>query len=102
MIGTFFAWFLAAIIPLTGRVLVGLGLTAVSLVGVQATASTLSAKLLDSIGTLPVAALQLAGLGGAWEGLSIILAAVTFCVSWHLLTGASKYVYIPPALRPPQ
>ncbi len=92
---TFIAWFLAAIGNLAIRAMAALGFSSITVIGLSAGLQGLTQILLDNISGMPFAVLQLAGLGGAWEALQIILGCLTWCLSWHLLTGASRYVLAP-------
>lgn len=78
--------------PIAARVLIALGLSVVTVVGVSASVSALKDLALAKIGTLPVAALQLGGLLGLWEGLGMVFGAVTFAVTYWNLTRAVRIV----------
>jgi hypothetical protein len=76
--------------PILARVLIALGFSVVTITGAVAVLGTLKSQLLDMLGTAPSGALMLAGLGGAWVGLGMVLGACTFAVSVWGLTKAVK------------
>lgn len=78
--------------PILARVLIALGMSVVTIGGVVASGNALKSLLLEKLGALPMAALQLAGLLGVWEGLGIILGAVTFSLSYWAMTRAVRIV----------
>jgi hypothetical protein len=81
------AFLVAMVGPLTARILAALGLSLVSLSGVIATVAVLESTLLSGVSSLPLDGLQLAGLFGIWEALSMVLASWTFVITWHSTTG---------------
>lgn len=95
--GTLAAFLLAIIGPMVGRAIVASGFAAVTLVGVQPSVTQLAGLVVEGLGQAPQSVLQLAGLAGAWEALGLILSAAAWCVTWHLLTGASRYLFRPSA-----
>lgn len=71
--------------PLVARVLVALGLSVVSFVGMDVLMSQLVQAAQNAWGGLPLGVLQLAGLAGIGEALSIIMGAVlTRVMIWQL------------------
>lgn len=71
-------WLAALMGPLTAKILVALGFSVVSIVGVTAALNTLKGMLISNLALVPAAGLQLALLGGAGVGLGLIFGAVTF------------------------
>jgi Protein of unknown function (DUF2523) len=78
--------------PMFARVLLAIGFSVVTLGGVQAAVSGLKGQLMSYLGAAPSAGLQLAGLAGVWEGLGMVLGAVSFTVSLWGLTKAVRIV----------
>jgi hypothetical protein len=76
--------------PMVGRVLVALGFSVITITGAVAVLGSLKSQILDVLGTAPSGALMLAGLGGAWVGLGMVLGACTFAVSVWGLTKAVR------------
>lgn len=80
--GTFL---LAMVQPLVARVLVSLGLSLVTFTGMSMVIDTLTSRAVSAWGGLPASILQLAGLAGIGEALSIITGAVaTKILIWQL------------------
>jgi hypothetical protein len=88
--------FLSALVGLTGpivaRVLLTLGFSVVTITGVAVTLTTIKGHIQLSLGQLPTAIAQLAGLAGAWDALALVFGAATFVVSLHVATSATKLV----------
>lgn len=76
--------------PVVGRVLLSLGFSVITVTGVAVAVGALKSRMLESLGALPLATLQLLGLGGVWVGLGIMLGAMTFCVSYWTLTSSVR------------
>jgi hypothetical protein len=71
--------------PILARVLVALGMSAVTVTGVTLAWSALRSQLLVHIGGLPAATVQFLGLAGFWVALGMIFGAVSFVVAlWAL------------------
>lgn len=70
-------WLLALLQPAIAKILVALGFSVVSIVGMQATLEGLKGQVLAMFGTLPAAALQLFLIGGGGVALGIIFGAMT-------------------------
>ena len=81
-----FGQFLLSLVqPIVARVLVALGFSVVSFVGMDLLMDQMIAKAQGAWGGLPVAILQLAGLAGIGQGLSIVFGAVlTRIMIWQL------------------
>lgn len=77
--------------PILARILVALGFSVVTLVGVQAAVNGLVSTLMGKLGEAPIAGLQIAGLAGVWVGLGYVLGSITFTVT---LWGLTKVVRI--------
>jgi hypothetical protein len=74
--------------PLAARVLLSLGLSLVSMVGLGAGVAALRTVFIDAANTMPASALQLAGLFGIWYCAGIWFGAATFVVTWAATKGA--------------
>lgn len=70
-------WILSLVEPILGRILTSLGLSVVSIVGMQQIFDQLRSRLISNLGGLPDDALQLFLIGGGAEGLGILLGAIT-------------------------
>lgn len=76
---------LALVQPFVARVLLSLGFSVVSFVGMEMVMNGLISTAQGAWGGLPLAFLQLAGLAGIGEALSIIMGAVlTRVMIWQL------------------
>lgn len=81
----FGTWLMAMMAPLTARVIMALGFSVVSIVGMDAVLSTLRGQLITSMNQVSADGLNLALLGGAGEGLGIIMgAAATRLLLWKI------------------
>lgn len=78
--------------PILARVLLALGLSAVTLLGVTTVVTQMRGTLMGYIGAAPSAGLQLAGLAGVWVGLGMWLGAITFTISLWGMTKAVRIV----------
>lgn len=78
--------------PMVARVLMALGFAVVTIGGVAVGISTLKAEIIAGLGTAPVAALQIAGLAGAWIGIGLIFGAMSWCVAFWTLTKAQSII----------
>jgi hypothetical protein len=78
--------------PIAARVLMAMGMGVVTVTGVTAAVDTLKTTILQSLGTGPIAALQLAGLSGCWVALGLVFGAVTFAVTFAMLTKLSGFI----------
>lgn len=76
--------------PILARVLIALGMSVVTIGGVSAVLTDLKQDIVTGIGAGPAAALELAGLLGAWEGLGIVFGAVTFAGTIWGITSARR------------
>lgn len=83
------AVFLAAMVrPLVAKVLLALGFQVVTITGMVAAMDTLKSMFLSNVASVPAAALQLALLGGAGEGIGIIFGAIaTRLALWQIQNG---------------
>lgn len=73
-LGTFI---LSLLEPALGRIFVALGLSVVSITGMQAIFDQLRSNLVSGVSSLPSDALQMFLIAGGAEGLGIILGAIT-------------------------
>lgn len=79
------AFLLALVQPILARILVALGFSVVSLVGMQALLDGLISATRNAWGGLPSQLLALAGLAGIGQALGIIMGAVlTRVLIWQL------------------
>jgi hypothetical protein len=78
--------------PIAARVLMAMGMGVVTVTGVTAAVDTLKTTILQNLGDGPTAALQLAGLSGCWVALGLVFGAVTFSVSFAMLTKLSGFI----------
>ena len=70
-------WILSLVEPIAARIFTSLGLSVVSIVGMQQIFDLLQSRLVANLNGLPSDALQLFLLGGGAEGLGILLGAIT-------------------------
>ena len=70
-------WLFAMVSPLVAKILLSLGFSVVTIVGMDAVLNTLKTMFVTQANLMPAAALQLALLGGAGEGIGIIFGAIT-------------------------
>lgn len=87
-----YAFFASLAGPIAARVLMAMGMGVVSVTGVTTAVDYLKAEVVSSLSAGPSAALQLAGLSGCWVGLGLIFGAVTFAVSFAMLTKLTGFV----------
>jgi hypothetical protein len=83
-------WLAAMMAPLAARVLLGLGFSVVSIVGVSTALAQLKALFLAQTMLIPVAGLQLALLAGVGPALGIIFGAVTTRMALWQIQNATK------------
>ena len=83
-------WLAAMMAPLVARVLMALGFSVVSVVGVTTVLSQLKALAVSQAMGLPAAALQLALLSGFGVALGIIFGAVTTRIALWQIQNATK------------
>lgn len=82
------AWLAAMMGPLTARILMSLGFSVVTIVGVTATLDAIKGQFIASMNTLPAVGLQLAMLAGAGQAMGIILGAMaTRVMLWQIQKG---------------
>lgn len=72
--------------PILARVLLALGMAAVTVVGVDASFGVLKSMVLAKFTGFPSGVVQLGGLMGVWEGIGIVIGAATWCVTFYALT----------------
>lgn len=70
-------WLLAMMGPLTARILLALGFSVVSIVGMDAVVTQLRTLMMGHFAGIPADALNLALLGGFGEAMGIIFGAIT-------------------------
>lgn len=82
------AWLVAMVGPLVAKILVTLGFSVVTIVGVTASLDVIQGQLVAQMNSLPAAALNLALLGGAGQALGIVLGAIaTRMAIWQIQQG---------------
>lgn len=78
-------WLLAMMQPLLAKILVSLGFSVVTMVGLDAVFTQLKGTLSNGIGGLPADALQLFLLAGGGQALGIVLGAIsTKILMWQI------------------
>lgn len=83
-------WLLAMMAPLTARILLTLGFSVVTIVGMDAVMTQLKAAVVTNLGAIPSAGLQLALLAGVGEALGIIFGAITTRLLLWKITSATR------------
>lgn len=83
-------WLLAMMGPLAARILLTLGFSVVSIVGMEAVISGIKTQLITSLGAVPAAGLNLALLAGSGEALGIIFGAITTRLLLWKITSATR------------
>jgi hypothetical protein len=76
--------------PILARVLLALGFSVVTYVGMSAAIGLLRSQFMNALSGAPLAMLQLAGLAGVWSGLGMLMGGVTFIIAWWGLTKAVR------------
>lgn len=87
------AWILTLAQPLLAKILIALGITITTITGVTAAYSTLKGYIESNLNSAPAAALQIAALAGAPEGIAMVLGAVTFVIALWTTTQATKLIF---------
>jgi len=83
-------WLAAMMSPLVARVLMALGFSVVSVVGVSTVLATLKSSFISQALALPAAGLQLGLLAGMGVGFGIIFGAVTTRLALWQIQNATK------------
>lgn len=83
-------WLGAMMQPLVAKVLMALGFSVISVVGVSAALGQIKGLLIANLMGVPAAGLQLALLAGAGEALGILFGAVTTRVALWQIQNATK------------
>lgn len=86
------AFILGLIGPVMSRILAALGMSLVTMTGLAVAVDNLRGALLDGVNGMPMEALMILGLFGAWHALAIVLAAITFVVAWQTTKGFTAVV----------
>lgn len=86
----FGTWLLAMMQPLIAKIMVSLGLSVVTIVGLQAALSSLKAQFVSSINTMPADAIALFLIGGGGIALGIIFGAMTTKILLWQIQSATK------------
>lgn len=83
-------WLAAMMAPLVARVLMALGFSVVSIVGVTTVLAQLKSMFIAQAAALPAAGLQIALLGGFGTACGIIFGAVTTRMALWQIQNATK------------
>ena len=94
---TLWAFLASAVGPLAIKILIALGITAVTFVGVDTVTSQLVGYVTASYTGLPSATLQIFGLAGVGQGLGLILGAINARLALWLFASATKWITSPSA-----
>lgn len=86
----FLAGLLSLAGPIAARVLIALGFSVVTIVGVDAGINALKTQIVSSLSSGPAAGIQLAGLMGCWVALGWVFGGVTFALTYWSITQARK------------
>jgi len=78
--------------PMVARVLMALGMSVVTITGVDVAMGQVKPIIVAQFSQAPLAAIQLAGLSGCWLALGMIFGALTFALSFWSLTQATKII----------
>lgn len=90
--GTLLAGLMSLAVPMTGRILIALGFSVVTVSGVAVAWDALKSQMQTAAGSLPADIAQLLGLGGVWIALGSVIGACSFVVSLWGLTSATKLI----------
>lgn len=77
---------------IVGRVLVSLGFTVVTVIGVEASIGTMRNFLISSVASLPADVFNLFLLAGGGVALNVILGAISFRLSYWAITKATRII----------
>lgn len=80
------AWLMTMVLPIVKKVMIALGISVVTYVGLSAVMTQIQNSIIASLGGMTGAAAQLAAMFGFHESVGIILAAVTTKFSMAQLT----------------
>lgn len=84
---------IALLVPfLIARVLVALGLTIVTITGVNSAYNILVAQVISHLGAVPASILMLFGLAGIGQGLGIVFGAMTYRLALYVFLHGRKMV----------
>lgn len=89
---TLWAFLAAAVGPLAIKVLMALGISALTITGLDAVVQTLISYVQTSWGTMPAAMAQLVGLSDLHVAVGMVLGAYNARVSLWLITSATRWV----------
>lgn len=78
--------------PILARVLLALGMSAVTFTGALVVVDQLKQYVVGNLTAMPAIALQLAGLAGMFHGLSVLFAAFTFALTYWSASRAVQLV----------
>lgn len=86
----FGTWLLAMMQPLIAKILISLGFSVVSIVGLQAALAGLKAQFTSSINTMPADTINLFLLGGGGVAMGILFGAMTTKLLLWQIQSATK------------
>lgn len=89
---TLWGFLVAAVGPLAIKILVGLGISVLTLTGMQAVADQLIGYVQSSWGTMPAAMAGLVGLSGLPTAVGMVLGAFNARLALWMATSASRWV----------
>lgn len=85
-------WFASLIPGFTKKVLAALGMSVVSITGLQVIWGSMQDQIMSNIGALPSATMGLLGLAGFGQALSYILGAVAARIALSALVNSSRII----------
>lgn len=83
-------WLLALMQPLLAKIMVSLGFSVVSIVGLQAALAGLKTQFTNSVNSMPADAIQLFLIGGGGVALGILFGAMTTRLLMWQIQSATK------------
>jgi hypothetical protein len=81
--------------PILARVLIALGFSVLTVTGVTVALDGLKSVVVTHLAGMPVAAIQLGGLFGLWQGIGMVFGACTFVVTLWTLKRAVSIAGVP-------
>jgi hypothetical protein len=90
------AFLMSLVEPIIARILVALGFSVVSVVGVTASIEGLKSQLVSSVNTMPVDMLNVFLFAGGGDCLGLILGAISFRLAFFQIKAATKILGVNP------
>lgn len=87
-------WLAAMMAPLAAKVLLALGFSVISIIGVTTVLETLKTQFVAQAAAVPAAGMQIALIGGFGIGIGIIFGAVTTRMALWQIQNATKILGI--------